>query len=491
MRQSGILLHLTSLPGPEGIGTMGQEAREFVDFLQASGMAIWQVLPISPTGYGESPYQSFCSFAGNPLLIDLHTLEQEGLLAPQAPPDFGSPDQVDYPKVIAWKTHRLRDAFQQSADQLHPALDDFLQQHGSWLNDYALFMAAKQHFGGGSWMEWPNEPLRMRYPEAMAHYSQLFKAEIEYQVFVQYLFFRQWHQLKQYANERGIHLFGDMPIYVALDSSDCWASPQYFQLDNSRRPLYIAGVPPDYFTQDGQLWGNPVYDWKALKKDGYRWWIARLGAMASFFDLLRIDHFIGFANYYAVRAGARNARYGNWRIGPGRGFFDVVKRELPHLRIIAEDLGVVKPRVSKLLRYCGYPGMKVLTFAFGGEKENQHLPSNIPTRCAYYTGTHDNDTVLGWWSKADKKEKALVTRLLGVKKESDLCDIMARTVYGSVAQYAIVPMQDILELGESARMNTPGTLGGNWLWRMQDGQLTKALYSRLAAMNKEYERTST
>ncbi|NLD52821.1 MAG: 4-alpha-glucanotransferase, partial [Clostridiales bacterium] len=311
------------------------------------------------------------------------------------------------------------------------------------------------------------------------------------QVFVQYLFFRQWNQLKQYANARGILLFGDMPIYVALDSADCWASPDYFQLDRTLHPTHVAGVPPDYFTQDGQLWGNPLYNWKALKKDGYRWWLKRLAAMASFFDLLRIDHFIGFANYYAVRAGARNARYGNWHIGPGRDFFRIVKRELPTLRIIAEDLGVVNPRVKKLLRYCGYPGMKVLTFAFGDDMTNQHLPGNIPVRCAYYTGTHDNDTVLGWWQKADKQEKALAVRVLALENESQLCDTMIRAVFGSVAQYAIVPMQDILQLGQSARMNTPGTLGGNWLWRMPDGALTKALQSRLATINKAYERTNT
>ena len=321
MRQSGILLHISSLPGPEGIGTMGQSAYQFVDFLKASGMGIWQVLPLSPTGYGESPYQSFSTFAGNPLLIDLPILRQEGLLADADTYEDRNPERIDYSGLIAYKTWMLQRAFAQSGEKLRDELSAFRALKAGWLEDYALFYAVKTHFGGGSWMDWPDEAIRKRQPQAMEEYRGTLSQAIDYQVFVQYLFFKQWHQLKAYAQARGIELFGDMPIYVAMDSADCWANPEAFQLDAERRPLMVAGVPPDYFSRDGQLWGNPLYNWKALKKTKYAWWIDRLKAMGELFDLIRVDHFIGFANYYAVRYGAATARYGAWRPGPGRHFF--------------------------------------------------------------------------------------------------------------------------------------------------------------------------
>ncbi len=489
MRQSGVLLHLTSLPGPEGIGTMGDEARAFVDFLKVAGMRLWQVLPIGPTGYGESPYQCFSTYAGNPLLIDLRTLEQEGLLSPEELPPQADDSQVDFPAVIAYKTKRLRQAFEQSREQLKAETDAFRAEQAHWLDDYALFRAVKQHFGGGSWMEWPDEDIRMRRPEAMASYRERFKEEIAYHIFVQHLFFRQWRALKAYANENGVLLFGDMPIYVSMDSSDIWQNPGCFLLNQQRRPTLVAGVPPDYFSQDGQLWGNPLYNWKALKRTGYRWWMDRLRAMGEIFDLVRVDHFIGFANYYAIPHGSKTARWGNWRLGPGRHFFKQVKKQLPQLRIIAEDLGAVNTRVRKLLKYCGYPGMKVLSFAFTGEDDNIHLPKHVVRHSVFYTGTHDNDTVLGWWEKAGAKEKAEAKRVMGMKKDDHICDKMIETVLASRANTAILPMQDILHLPGDARMNLPGTLGGNWLWRMLPNAADDNMARGLLALNQRFGRS--
>ena len=491
MRQSGILLHISSLPGPEGIGAMGQSAYRFIDFLKASGMGIWQVLPVSPTGYGESPYQSFSCFAGNPLLIDLPSLRQEGLLRDADSYEDRDPQSIDYMRLIAYKTGMLQRAFAQSRNLVRDELTAFREAQAQWLEDYALFYAIKMHFGGGSWMDWPDEAIRKRQPQAMEKYRLALGQAIDYQVFVQYLFFRQWHQMKSYANARGVQMFGDMPIYVAMDSADCWANPAAFQLDADRRPLMIAGVPPDYFSRDGQLWGNPLYNWKTLKKTNYAWWISRLKAMGKLYDLIRVDHFIGFANYYAVRHTASTARYGGWRPGPGRHFFRVVKRELPRLKIIAEDLGAVNPRVRKLLRYCGYPGMHVLSFAFSGDPANPHLPRNCKKNAVYYTGTHDNDTLRGWWQQAGYGEKAQARALLGFHDDNMLNDAMIRTVLASKANRAMLPMQDILNFDGRARMNTPGSLGGNWQWRMTHESLSMDLASWLNMLNTEYSRETT
>jgi 4-alpha-glucanotransferase len=488
MHQSGILLHISSLPGPEGIGSLGQSAYQFVDFLKASGMGIWQVLPVSPTGYGESPYQSFSTFAGNPLLIDLQTLRQEGLLKDADSYEDNHPLHIDYSSLIAYKTGMLQRVYQQSKGILQEELADFRTGQAKWLEDYALFYAIKMHFGGGSWMDWPDEAIRKRQPQSMEKYRQMLSEPIDYQVFVQYLFFKQWYRLKAYANARDIQLFGDMPIYVAMDSADCWANPDVFQLDVNRRPLLVAGVPPDYFSRDGQLWGNPLYNWKMLKKNDYAWWIDRLRAMGKLFDLIRVDHFIGFANYYAVHHGAATARYGAWRPGPGRNFFRVVKRELPHLKIIAEDLGAVNERVRKLLRYCGYPGMHVLSFAFSGRRDNPHLPQNCKKNAVYYTGTHDNDTLRGWWQQAGAGEKAQTRAVLGFTDDNMLNDAMIRTVLNSPANRAMLPMQDVLNFDGRARMNTPGTLGGNWQWRMPYESMSAELAAWLRQLNIQYAR---
>ena len=488
MRDSGILLHITSLPGVEGIGTLGKDAYAFVDFLKASGLSVWQMLPISPTGYGESPYQSFSTYAGNPLMIDLEMLGGDSNLSNEDNATKSAPDKVDYPKVVKQKNIRLREAYHKSAGGLGNELAAFIEQQGHWLQDYALFMAVKQHFGNIGWMDWPDRAIVRRNPQAMKDYSLKLADEVSFHVFLQYHFFRQWKALKQYANDQGIRLFGDMPIYVAMDSSDSWANPDVFQLDKNLRPKAVAGVPPDYFTQDGQLWGNPLYNWKFLKKTGYSWWINRLRAMGEYYDMVRVDHFIGFANYYAVPYPSSTARYGTWRRGPGRAFFDVVKSELPRLNIIAEDLGAVNHKVKLLLRYCGYPGMKVLTFAFTGGLENPHRLENWSHHNIGYTGTHDNDTALGWWDKAPQNEKENAIRQLGMKQGDDIVDALIHAVFNSSAQTVIIPMQDILKLDGQARMNLPGTLGGNWQWRMKPMALTQQLAQRLLGLNRHYER---
>jgi 4-alpha-glucanotransferase len=390
--------------------------------------------------------------------------------------------------LISYKTGMLQRAYQQSKGTLQEELDNFRTSHAQWLEDYALFYAIKMHFGGGSWMDWPDEAIRKRQPQSMEKYRQMLSEPVDYQVFVQYLFFKQWYRLKAYANARDIQLFGDMPIYVAMDSADCWANPNVFQLDVNRRPLLVAGVPPDYFSRDGQLWGNPLYNWKVLRKNDYAWWIDRLRAMGKLFDLIRVDHFIGFANYYAVHHGAATARYGAWRPGPGRNFFRVVKRELPHLKIIAEDLGAVNERVRKLLRYCGYPGMHVLSFAFSGRRDNPHLPRNCKKNAVYYTGTHDNDTLRGWWQQAGAGEKAQARAVLGFTDDNMLNDAMIRTVLNSPANRAMLPMQDVLNFDGRARMNTPGTLGGNWQWRMPYESMSAELAAWLRQLNIQYAR---
>lgn len=488
MRESGILLHITSLPGPEGIGTLGQAAYRFADFLKASGMSVWQMLPISPTGYGESPYQSFSTYAGNPLMIDLEMLKEEGLLTDLGFSTESLADKVNYPKVMKEKQAKLREAYQSAGNTLEHEIAGFLKKQEHWLHDYALFMAVKQHFGGIGWMDWPDKAIVRRNPNTMQAYTLLLKQEIAYHIFVQYQFFKQWGKFKTYANSLGLCLFGDMPIYVAMDSADCWSNPEIFQLDKNLRPKAVAGVPPDYFTRDGQLWGNPLYDWKTLKKTGYQWWINRLRAMGTYYDMVRVDHFIGFANYYAVPYPASTARFGSWRRGPGRAFFDVVKLKLPKLNIIAEDLGAVNHKVKLLLKYCGYPGMKVLTFAFTGDKDNPHRLENWGHNNIGYTGTHDNDTALGWWNKAPLDEKENTLKLLGIDENEDIVQALISAVFQSPARTVIIPMQDILKLDGQARMNLPGTLGGNWQWRMKQNALTETLSENLRHMNRLYGR---
>ena len=489
MRRSGILMHISSLPGPGGIGSLGKEAYAFADFLKASGMAVWQVLPLGPTGYGESPYQSSSVFAGNPMLISCAALREAGLVAYDDGEEFtpDDPERVDYPAVRESKEKLLRRCFAQSEGKLQKELAAFRREN-PWVEDFALFTALKARYGGAMWTKWPDREVRRRQPAALERCRRELDGEIRYHLFCQYLFFRQWFALKRYCNGLGIRLFGDMPIYVAEDSADTWTHPEAFQLDGEGVPKRVAGVPPDFFSADGQLWGNPLYRWFSLRLHGYGWWVERMAAMAKMYDIVRIDHFIGFANYYSVPQGAPNARTGKWIIGPGKSLFRTLEKKIPGLNIVAEDLGCVNDRVRRLLTAVGYPGMRVLSFGFGGGADNPHLPANYVTNSVVYTGTHDNDTVRGWIDTADDAALAQARQLLGFDKPEDGPAAFVRAVLASRADTAMIPMQDVLGLGGWARMNRPGTIGNNWLWRMAPGAATPELAQRLRRENEATNR---
>lgn len=489
MRRSGILMHISSLPGPGGIGSLGKEAYAFADFLKASGMAVWQVLPLGPTGYGESPYQSSSVFAGNPMLISCAALREAGLVTYNDGEEFtpDDPERVDYPAVRESKEKLLRRCFAQSEGKLQKELADFRREN-PWVEDFALFTALKARYGGAMWTKWPDREVRRRQPAALERCRRELDGEIRYHLFCQYLFFRQWFALKRYCNGLGIRLFGDMPIYVAEDSADTWTRPEVFQLDGEGVPKRVAGVPPDFFSADGQLWGNPLYRWFSLRLHGYGWWVDRMAAMAKMYDIVRIDHFIGFANYYSVPQGAPNARTGKWIIGPGKSLFRTLERKIPGLNIVAEDLGCVNDRVRRLLTAVGYPGMRVLSFGFGGGEDNPHLPANYVTNSVVYTGTHDNDTVRGWIDTADDAALAQARQLLGFEKPEDGPVAFVHAVLASRADTAMIPMQDALGLGGWARMNRPGTIGDNWLWRMAPGAATPELAQRLRRENEATNR---
>lgn len=489
MRRSGILMHISSLPGPGGIGSLGKEAYAFADFLKASGMAVWQVLPLGPTGYGESPYQSSSVFAGNPMLISCAALREAGLVAYDDGEEFTPDDleRVDYPAVRESKEKLLRRCFAQSEGKLQKELAAFRREN-PWVEDFALFTALKARYGGVMWTKWPDREVRRRQPAALERCRRELDGEIRYHLFCQYLFFRQWFALKRYCNGLGIRLFGDMPIYVAEDSADTWTHPEVFQLDGEGVPKRVAGVPPDFFSADGQLWGNPLYRWFSLRLHGYGWWVERMAAMAKMYDIVRIDHFIGFANYYSVPQGAPNARTGKWIIGPGKSLFRTLEKKIPGLNIVAEDLGCVNDRVRRLLTAVGYPGMRVLSFGFGGGEDNPHLPANYVTNSVVYTGTHDNDTVRGWIGTADDAALAQARQLLGFDKPEDGPAAFVRAVLASRADTAMIPMQDVLGLGGWARMNRPGTIGNNWLWRMAPGAATPELAQRLRRENEATNR---
>lgn len=488
MRSSGILMHISSLPGPEGIGTLGEEAKAFIDFLSDAGMNLWQVLPVGPTGYGESPYQSYSSFAGNVLYISLAGLVTDGLLTMTRKDAclHAKGQKVDYQRLIPWKEALLRRSCKASYDKVKVEVDRFTREN-PWVKDYALFMAIKQHFGGLPWTAWKVKGLRMRDKSALDKYEALLQADVQYHLYTQYLFRKQWRELKTYANGKGISLFGDMPIYVAEDSADTWTHPEVFQLNTRGIPKRVAGVPPDFFSEDGQLWGNPLYNWKYLEHTGYAWWVERMRGATELFDLIRIDHFIGFANYFSIPHGAPNARGGKWVIGPGQQLFEALREALPNLRIVAEDLGCVNSRVRKLLTWCGYPGMKVLSFGFGGDETSEHLPAQYTENMVVYTGTHDNDTVRGMLA-GDRKALAKSKKWLGYSAIAEAPWAFIRAIMSSRANTAMVPMQDVLGLDGSARMNRPGTVGGNWQWRMKPGAATKVLAEKLNALNKATHR---
>ena len=479
-----------SLPSPYGIGTMGQAARDFLDFLQAGGQSYWQLLPVGPTSYGDSPYQSFSSFAGNPYFIDLDDLAADGLLEPSEYQnlDWGQPDKVDYGLLYAARYPVLRKAVKRLLAGPPADYQAFLSENSDWLDNYALFMAVKGEYGGVSWQEWP-EGLRLRQDKALAGARARLEDEIHFWLGVQYLFFRQWDALKALAHQRGISIIGDLPIYVALDSADVWAAPDQFQLDEAGRPTEVAGCPPDGFTADGQLWGNPLFDWEKMAEDGYSWWLKRIAWQFQICDTLRIDHFRGFDAYYAIPYGDETARNGRWRPGPGIGFFQAVNKALGKRDIIAEDLGFLTPSVKKLLRATGYPGMKVLEFAFDSrDTGSDYLPHCYSPKCVVYAGTHDNDTIQGWMKSAPKKSVAYAKAYLRLSRREGWHWGMMRAAWASPADLAVMQFQDVLGLGSEARINTPSTLGGNWQWRALPGSFDEALAQRLYQEMQVYQR---
>ncbi len=484
-------MHITSLPSVGGIGDLGPEAYHFADFLKKSGIKIWQVLPVCPTGYGESPYQSPSAFAGNPLMISPEKLRSEKLLSyeDQELNISARTDRVDFEAVRKLKMQLLQRAWQQSGEKLSRELSAFRKEQ-AWVDDFALFMAIKEHSGSVMWSKWPDAAARRRDPAALDQYRKDLKDEIGFHVFCQYLFRRQWAALRKYCNDLGISIMGDMPIYVAEDSSDTWTHPEVFQLDSSFIPTRVAGVPPDYFSADGQRWGNPLYRWFYLWLHRYDWWVDRMKSMTSLYDLVRIDHFIGFANYFSVDYNAPTARDGKWIIGPGKHLFKRLNKEIPGMNIIAEDLGAVNDRVRRLLKWTGYPGMKILQYGFDGDPEqNEHEPRHYTENYVLYTGTHDNDTTLSWARHTDPETLKKAEKEVGFSGAEEAPEAFVRYVYASPCDRAVVPMQDILGLDGDARMNTPGTLGGgNWGWRMVPGSLTDGLSARLKKLMQDSNR---
>lgn len=484
---------ISSLPSPHGIGTLGAEARKFVDFLADAGQSWWQILPVGPTSYGDSPYQSFSAYAGNPYLIDLDLLCEDGLLTPAEvnAVSWGTdPARVDYSAIYNGRFPLLHLAMERGWERDADKVKAFSEENDAWLPDYALFMALKRHFGMSAWTEWPDEDIRLRRPEAVARYREELADDIRLFTYIQYLFFRQWEALRAYAHEKGIGIIGDLPIYVAMDSADVWADPRAFQLDERNVPAEVAGVPPDYFTADGQLWGNPLYDWDAMKADGYTWWIRRIAGASRLYDILRIDHFRGLESYWAVPYGETTAKVGRWVKGPGMDLMNVLTEKFPNIQFIAEDLGYLTPEVRQLLEDSGLPGMKVLQFAFDSREAANYLPHTYPRHCVCYAGTHDNSTLMGWKDEAAPADIAMAREYLGLHDEEDGFNWgVLRGGQSSVADLFIAQMQDYLGLGSEARMNTPGILGGNWQWRMLPGQITDELTARIARMTSLYGRS--
>ncbi len=492
MRESGILLPVSSLPSRYGIGCFSKEAYEFVDSLRAAGQSYWQILPMGPTSYGDSPYQSFSTFAGNPYFIDLEDLVQRGWLTRQQCDscDFGwNEEYVDYEKLCNHRFKLLREAWKNSNISADAQFGAFCKENAHWLEDYALYMAVKDSFGGICWVEW-DEDIRLRKEAAVLEYRERYANETEFYCFQQYLFCVQWKKLKQYANERGVRMIGDIPIYVAFDSADAWANPKLFQFDEENRPVAVAGCPPDAFSATGQLWGNPLYDWEYHRETDYDWWIKRMRACFELYDVVRIDHFRAFDEYYAIPAGAPTAQTGQWEPGPGYELFATMKEKLGDRRVIAEDLGFLTPSVLELVEKTGYPGMKVLQFAFDSREESDYLPHNYPQNCVVYTGTHDNETTLGWYWNLPWHDKDFCRRYLHLDKCDDREAVweMIRAAHASVANLSVIPMQDYLCMGNEARINTPSTLGDNWKWRMKKGAFTPELAERIRGLTKMYGR---
>ncbi len=491
-RSSGVLMHPTSFPGRYGIGDLGPQAYRFIDFLYASGTKVWQILPLGPTGYGDSPYQSFSAFAGNPYLISPDLLLDENLLHPDdlsAHLDF-SDELVEFGRVIGWKLNLLERAFirfkrEPGLASIREEYAAFCADSANWLDDYALFMAIKEANGGGAWSGW-SEELKNRDDATLAEASQNYKEAIERFKFYQFIFFRQWRALRAYTKENGIQIIGDVPIFVAFDSADVWSNPELFYLDGKKLPTVVAGVPPDYFSPTGQLWGNPLYKWRIHKETDYAWWIKRFQATLAMVDIIRLDHFRGFAGYWEVPADSLTAEHGRWVPGPGADFFEAMRDALGELPIIAEDLGEITPDVFELRDQFNLPGMKILQFAFSDDN-NPFLPHHYPENCVAYTGTHDNDTAQGWYASAPEENRDYARRYMSVDGRDIAWDLI-RTLWYSRADMVLAQMQDFLNLGTEARMNYPGRLGGNWDWRMNAEALTKPLVERLRQLNEEGNR---
>ena len=530
-RNAGILMPVSSLPSPYGIGTFGKDAYDFVTFVKECNHKYWQVLPLGPTTYGDSPYQSYSAFAGNPYFVDLDMLIEAGFLLKSevisrdwgdgiVPVNVSEDDAVNgrfgtyrdgnigderyvsYEKIYNNRFDILRIAYNRfkaacaeskktlaKGLPLYKQFDNFVKDNADWLEDYALFMALKSHFNNVSWGEWETD-IKFRKPEAMSRYEEQLSDDIGYWKFIQFEFYLQWNALKQYANSNGIEIIGDIPIYMGYDSVDVWANQGEFQLDENLTPIKVAGVPPDAFSDAGQKWGNPLYDYDKMEANGFSWWRKRMAASAKLYDVIRIDHFIGIVKYYTIPADMPDARQGEYRQGPGQKLLDAINESIGDKKIIAEDLGVEVPEVAKILKENGYPGMKVLEFAFGGDRKNPHLPYNYTQNLVCYGGTHDNETLKGWLDSIEPEEIEMIQKYIGRKVEdkSELVDEVIRMAQASTANTCIIPMQDYLHLDNKARMNTPSTLGGNWCWRAKSTQITKKLSNTIKEVTVIYGR---
>ena len=489
MRKSGILMPVSSLPGNYGIGAFSKESYKFVDFLKKANQKIWQILPLGPTGYGDSPYQSFSTFAGNPYFIDLEKLVEEGLLTQEECEEFSYGNDeccVDYASIYNSRQVLLKKAYERSNIAADDEFQKFVQENQFWLDDYALYMAIKDELGGCSWTSW-EEDIKLRKPESLAVYREKLQKEMDCYRFQQYYFLKQWLKLKEYANENGIEIIGDIPIYVSLDSADAWANPELFQLDENCNPKAVAGCPPDAFSADGQLWGNPLYDWDYHKENGYDWWVKRIGYCFKLYDIVRIDHFRGFDEYYSI-PNDKTAMHGHWEKGPGMSLFNTLKEKLGEKPIIAEDLGFLTDTVIQLVKDTGYPGMKILQFGFDSREESEYLPHSYIRNSVVYTGTHDNDTTKHWFDVLDAQDKKMAVEYMNLKEDANICSEMIRMAYASVSDTCIIPIQDYLELGEEARINVPSSLGKNWTWRMKADALTDELAERMVELVRIYKR---
>lgn len=486
-RSAGILMPISSLPSNYGIGTLGKAAYDFVDFLYASKQTYWQILPIGHTSFGDSPYQTFSSYAGNPYFIDLDFLVKDRLLTKKDLKGLSNPKTINYGKLYRTRYKVLYKAYVNGIKKFRKQFNKFIKNNNA-ISDYALFMSIKEYFGMKSWIEWPDINIRIRKQSSINFYKKMLKDRIQFYEFIQFLFFKQFIELKEYMNSKGIKLIGDIPIYVPYDSVDCWMNPKCFLLDKDLVPKKVAGVPPDYFSKDGQLWGNPIYNYSYMKKDNYKWWINRINVSCKLYDVIRIDHFRGFESYWAVNYGSMTARHGKWCKGPNMNLLNIIKRKFPNVNFIAEDLGYLTDGVVRMLDNFGYPGMKVLQFGFDSREKSNHAPHAYVENSVCYVGTHDNSTIIGWLDAADKKDVKYAMKYLGLKNNEHFNWHMIIAGMSSVSRIFIVQMQDYLGLDDTARTNTPGTIGNNWKWRMNKRQISPKLVIKIKECTEMYDR---